>query len=55
MIIKGSGGFGNKSTSGDHTNYYIIENGQNYEKNPGELRRLAVIQTSVKDHQLTLM
>ena len=42
-------------TSGDHPNYYIIENGQNTEKSPGGLRRLAVTQTPVKNHQLTLM
>ena len=41
--------------SGDHTNYNIIENSQNTEKSPEDLRRLAVTQTSVKDHQLTLM
>ena len=28
--------------SRDHPNYYIIENGQNTEKSPGDLRRLAV-------------
>ncbi len=33
----------------------IIENGQNTEKTPGDLRRLAVTQSPVKDHQLTLM
>ena len=33
----------------------IIENGQNTEKSPGDLRRLAVTQTPVKDHQLMLM
>ena len=33
----------------------IIENGQNTEKSPGDLRRLAVTQSPVKDHQLTLM
>ena len=42
-------------TSGNHQNYSIIENGQNTEKSPGDLRRLAVTQTLVKDHQLTLM
>ena len=41
--------------SGDHPNYYIIENGQNTEKSPGDLRRLAVAQTPVKNHQLMLM
>ena len=35
-------------------NHYITENGQNTEKSLGDLRRLAITQTSVKDHQLTL-
>ena len=54
-IIKWVGGLGNKRTSRDHPNYYIIENGQNTEKSPGDLRRLAVTQTPVKDPQLKLM
>ncbi len=33
----------------------ITENGQNTEKSPGDLRRLAVTQTPVKNHLLTLM
>ena len=41
-------------TNGDHPNY-IIEIGQNTEKSPGDLRRLAVTKTPVKDHQLTLV
>ena len=41
--------------SGDHPNDSIIENGQNTEKSPGDLRRLAVTQTPVKNHQLTMM
>ena len=41
--------------SGDHPNDNINENGQNTEKSPRDLRRLAVIQTPMKDHQLTLM
>ena len=41
--------------SEDHSNYYIIEIDQNTEKSPGDLRSLVVTQTSVKDHQLTLM
>ena len=40
---------------GDHPNYSIIENGQNTEKSPGDLRRLTVTQTPVKNTQLTLM
>ena len=38
--------------SGDHPNYCIIEIDQNPEKIPGDVRRLAVTQTPVKDHQL---
>ena len=38
----------NWRTSGDHSNYNIIENGQNTEKSPGDLRRLAGTQTPVK-------
>ena len=38
---------------GDHPNNCIIENGQNTEKSPGDMRRLAVTQSPVKDHQLT--
>ena len=53
-LIKGTGGLGNKRTNGDHQNYCIIEIGQNTEKSPGNLRRLVVAQTSVKDHKLTL-
>ena len=55
MIIKGTGGLRNKTTSGNNPNYYIIENGQNTEKSPGDTRRLAVPQTPVKVHQLALM
>ena len=54
-INKETGGLGNKRTCGDHPNYYNIEIGQNTEKSPGDLRRLVVTRTSVKDHQLTLM
>ena len=54
-IIKGTGGLGNKRTSGNHPNYYIIVNGQNTEEIPRAMRKLAITQTPVKDHQLTLM
>ena len=37
------------------TNDSIVENCQNTKKIPGDLRRLAVTQTSVKNHRLTLM
>ena len=42
-------------TSGNHPNNSIIENGQNSVKNPRDLRRLAVTQTSVKNRQLKLI
>ena len=48
-INKGTEGLGSWRSSEDHQNFWIIE------KNPGDLRRLAVTQTSVKGHQLTLM
>ena len=54
-ITKETGGLGSWRTRGNHPNFYIIENGHNTEKSPGDLRRLAVTQTQVKDHQLTLM
>ena len=50
-----TGGLGNKRTSGDHPNYCIVKIGQNTEKSPGDLGRVAVAQTPVEDHQLTLM
>ena len=40
--------------SGDYPNYNIIKIGENTEKSPGDLRRLAFTQTPVKDHQLKL-
>ena len=53
-LFKGPGRFGSWRPSGDHTNNSIIENGQNTEKSPGDLRRHAGTQSPVKDHQLTL-
>ena len=50
-----TGGFGNKRTSEDHLNYYIIEIGQNTEKSLGDLKRLAITQTPVEDHHLMLI
>ena len=50
-----SGGLGNKRMIGDHTNYSIVEVGQNTEKSPGGLRRFAVTQTPVRSYQLTLV
>ena len=52
---KRTGRFGNKEVSGDHPDFSVIKIGQNTEKSPGDLRRLAVTQTPVKIHQLTLV
>ena len=54
-IINGIGGLEGWRTREDYPNYSIIENGQNTEKSPRELRRLTATQTSVKNHQLTLI
>ncbi len=44
----------NKRTSGDYPKNTIVEIDQNTEKSPGDPKSLAVTQTLVKDHQLTL-
>ena len=54
-MIKETGGLGSWRTGGDHPNDSIIENGQNTEKSPGDLRIIAVTQTPVKNQMLTLM
>ena len=48
QIDKRTGGLKNKRTSGDHPNDSIIKIGQNTEKSPGDLRRLAVTRTPTK-------
>ena len=56
-ITKGllKGGLGSWRTGRDYPNDSIAKNGQNPETSPGDLRRLAVTQTPVKNHQPTLM
>ena len=54
-IIKRPGGLGRCQTDRDYPNDSISENGQNLETSPGDLRRLAVTQTTLKNHQLKLM
>ena len=39
----------------DHPDYSIIEISQNTEKSNGDLKRLAISQTPVKDHEQTLV
>ena len=54
-IVTGTGGSENKRTSGDHPNYKIVDISQNTEKSPGDLRRLALNQTPVRNHKLILL
>ena len=54
-LLKGTGCLGSWRTSGDHPNDSTTENGQNTEKSPGDLRRLAVTKTPVKNHRLRLI
>ena len=48
-LSKGSGRVGNRRMNRDHPNYSITKISHNTE----DLRRLAVTQTPVKNHQLT--
>ena len=54
-IITMTGGLRNNRTSRDYPSYCIIMIGQNTAKSTGDLKRLVVTQTPVKDHHLTLM
>ena len=54
-LLQGLGRLRNNGTIGEHTNYNIDEIGQNTEKCPGDVKRLATTQTPVKDYQLTLI
>ena len=50
-----TGGLVNKRTSGYHSNYNIVEIGQDTKKSPGDLKWLTVVPTPVENHQLTLV
>ena len=54
-LRKRTGRVDNRRTNRDYPNYSITKNHQNTENSPGGFRRIAIIQTLVKDHQLTLM
>ena len=53
-IDKRTGRFGNKRTNRGHPDYSILKIGLNTEKSLDDKRILAVTQTAVKHHQLTL-
>ena len=48
-------GLKNKTSSGENPNYRIIKIGQNTEKSPGNLKRLADTQIPIRNYQLTLV
>ena len=48
---KETGRIENQRKNRDHPNYSIVGIGQNTEKSPGDLRKVAVIQTPVKNHK----
>ena len=54
-FCKKAGGIRNRRTYEEHSSRTIVKVGQYTEKSPGDLRRLAVTQTPVKDHQLMLV
>ena len=54
-IDRGAERLENKRMIGDNPNYSFIKIGQNTEKSPGDLRKLAVTQTPVRKHPLTLV
>ena len=54
-MAKGTGRLGNKRASGDHLDHGIIKINQNSETSPGDMRRLAVTQTPVRNYQLSLV
>ena len=54
-IGTGTGGLENVRMSRDHSNYGIVEIVPITEKSPGDLRRLAITQFSLKNHRLILV
>ena len=54
-IVQVSGRLKNKRTSGDHSNYSIVEIGQNTKMSPEDLRTHVVPQTPVENYQLMLV
>ena len=46
---------GNRRENRDHSYYNIVEIGQNTDRSPEDQRRLAISQTPVKAHQLTIV
>ena len=55
MLGNGARRVGNRRKNRDHPNNGMVKIDRNTEKSPGDLKKSVVIQTPVKDHQLTLM
>ena len=53
-LEKKTGGNGNQKKNRDHPNLSIVEIGQNTEKIPGNLKRLVVTETPMKDNLFML-
>ena len=51
---KETGRAGNRRTNQDPLNHNIVEINQNTDKSPGDLKKIAVTLTPVKEHQITL-
>ena len=54
-LVKRTERLRNQRTNGDYPDYSIIQIGQNTKKSPGDLRRVAVTQPPMKNHQLMLV
>ncbi len=48
----GTGGLGNNGTDGDCPNYSSVKMGQNTEKSPGDVRRLAIYHSNSSERPL---
>ena len=55
IINKETGRLETKRTCGNNLAYCVIRIGQNTEKSPGDLKRFADTQISLKNYQLTLV
>ena len=54
-VLKGRGGGNGNRKNRDYPEQCIVTNSLNTEKSPEKLRKLAIPQTSMKDHELTLV
>ena len=55
IIEKRIGTTGNRRKNQPHSDYSIVENGEYTQETPGDSKRLAVTQTTVQTHKLSLL